>query len=112
MLSLLDERLCTQTVTLYRRQGSAVQRIVLEGCYLEMEQRLSRDALGQQREYRFLLIVPGQEQMVFPGDRILEGIGPEELSWALTSGFAQVEYAKVCCWEGSICHTEAGRKVR
>ena len=111
-MSPLDYSLCTQTVTVYRRQEDTVQRVILENCYLELEEQVLEDVLGQQSAYRFLLIVPGQEQLVFAGDRVTVGIGPEDISWVQTGGFPQVEYARICCWDGCICHTEAGRKVR
>lgn len=109
-MSPLDYSLCTQTVTLYRRQEDTVQRTVLKNCFLQMRQKLETDLLGQQRVYAFLLIVPGEEQLVFPGDRLVEGIGPQTLSWQQTSGFPQVEYAEAYYWEGKLCHIEAGRK--
>lgn len=106
----LDYSLCEQTVTVYRRQGEGVARVVLDNCFLQLQRMQKTDTLGQQRACSFLLIVPGQEQMVFPGDRIFEGVGPEDLTWAQTGAFDQVEYAKPCYWCGCICHTEAGRK--
>ena len=108
----LDYSLCTQTVTVYRKEDTGVCRFVLENCYLEMEVCEHTDVLGKQQAFRFLLIMPGQEQLVFPGDRIVEGVGAEVEAWAQTNGFAQVEYATLCRWDGCICHTEAGRKVR
>ena len=106
----LDYSLCAQTVTVYRKQEEGVQRTVLDSCFLQIQQEQKMDVLGQQKFCCFLLIVPGQEQLVFPGVRIFAGIGPENLTWEQTGAFPQAEYAKPCYWNGSICHTEAGRK--
>ena len=109
-MSPLDYTRCRQTVTVYRRQEDKVLRQVLDNCFLQMKDTLREDVYGKECSASFLLIVPGTQQMVFPGDRILEGIGPEVTDWGQTSGFAQTQYAQVFCWDGEICHTEAGRK--
>lgn len=111
----LDYSLCTQTVTVYRKQADTVLRQVVENCYLRLEQQREVDALGCHREKAFLLIVPGDIQRVFAGDRVMEGIGPEVTSeqWhrfipALVDGLVEASYATPFCWEGKICHVEAG----
>ena len=111
----LDYSLCTQTVTVYRKQADAVQRQVVENCYFRIEQQRKVDELGCRREKAFLLIVPGDDPCVLAGDRVLEGIGPEVApeQWhrfipALVEGLVEVSYATPFCWEGRICHVEAG----
>lgn len=111
----LDYSLCTQTVTVYRKQADSVMRQVVENCYFRLEQKQERDAMGCQREKAFLLIMPGETQCVFAGDRVMEGIGPEITTeqWrrfipALVEGLAEVSYATPYCWEGTVCHVEAG----
>lgn len=105
----LDYSLCCQTVTVYHRADGAVRRQVLEGCHLEVQTLEEQGVAG-----KFLLIVPGQTQTVFPGDRIMPGQGPETLSWrelvpGAVEGLLEAAYAKPCYWQGQLCHTEAGR---
>ena len=111
----LDYSLCTQTVTVYRKQADRILRQVVENCYFRLEHQHKVEALGSRREKAFLLIVPGEDPCVFAGDRVLEGIGPEiEMEqWnrfipALVDGLVEVSYTAPYCWEGSICHVEAG----
>ena len=113
----LDYSLCTQTVTLYRKEDQCIRRQVLENCFFRLEQRRNVDTLGYRSEPAFLLIVPGQTQQVFEGDRILEGAGPEvgPDAWsqfipALVSGLAVVTYVTPYHWDGVLCHVEAGGK--
>ena len=112
---MVDYGLCRQQVTVYRMGETGLQRQVLEGCFYTYEDILTRDAAGQRLERKFLLVAPGSEQRVFPGDRILEGVGPETVAWesflpACVPGLSIAEYARVYSWQGTPCHTEAGRK--
>ena len=102
--------LCDQTVTVYRREGKKILRQVVENCYLQAELSQTEDEYGQRRQHRFLLIVPGGEQAVFPGDRVIRGIGPEVNVWQETGDMLQIGYAENFYWQGEFCHTEAGRK--
>lgn len=107
----LDYSLCTQTVTVYRPG----QRLVVEGCYYAYEDHVQTDALGSRMERKFLLIMPGSCQRVFTGDRIYDGIGPEEVDWrefipVNVPGLSQAAYVRPCWWGGTVCHVEAGRK--
>ena len=109
--------MCCQTVTVYRKTAGGILRSELSGCYMQWEDNLSYGRLGKQTERKFLLIQPGECQQVFPGDRVLEGIGPEitPAEWSrfvpeLVEGLGEVAYAKTYCWQGVFCHTEAGRK--
>ncbi len=113
----VDYAMCCQTVTVYRKTPAGIQRTQLPGCFLQWENAVSYDRLGGQRERKFLLVQPGQCQQVFPGDRVLEDIGPEisEAQWPtfvpeLVDNLGEVAYAKTYCWQGQFCHTEAGRK--
>lgn len=102
--------LCDRTVTLYRQEEDRVSRRVLEGCFYRFE-----DAQNQERFTRkFLLIRPGAEE-IRPGDRVFDGIGPEEVSWenflpVNVPGLSEAAYAAPWHWEGKIAHWEAGRK--
>lgn len=108
----LDYSLCCQTVTVYRMGG---HREVLENCRYAWEDRLLREETGNRWERTFLLIVPGEEQKVFPGDRVYPGIGPESVDWNAflpvnTPGLSEASYAKLCFWQDRPVHTEAGRR--
>ncbi len=110
----VDYSLCCQTVTVYRKQENRVLRQVVEGCYLEHRDKLAGRLTGDQQERSFLLIMPGNIQRVFPGDRVLRGIGPVVSDWEsfipeTVAGLVEVEYTTPCYWENEICHVEAGR---
>ncbi len=115
MLSPLDYSLCCQTVTLYRRQGDRVDRTVVENAFYQWRVRQEKTPEGQTHQVDFLLILPGEEHSVLPGDRVIGGIGPELTAreWpgflpVKVPGLAEVSYVKPCFWEGALCHTEAG----
>ena len=109
--------MCCQTVTVYRKTSDDIFRTEIPGCFLLWQEELAYDRLGKQVQRKFQLIQPGQCQQVFPGDRVLEGIGPEisQEQWPafvpeLVDNLGEVAYAKVYHWQGQFCHTEAGRK--
>ena len=113
----LDYSLCDRTVTVYRLQAGQVLRTVVEGCFYRWQTALRTDALGRREETVFLLVMPGDTQRVFPGDRIYPGIGPEVSAqdwprWLPVNvpGLAEAEYVSPHFWEGRLCHVEAGRK--
>ena len=113
----MDYPMCSQTVTVYRKTPEGVERAELSGCYIQWENTLAYDRLGKQTERKFLLIQPGERQQAFPGDRVMEGIGPEITlaDWPgfipeRVDGLGEVAYAKTYCRQGIFCHTEAGRK--
>ena len=113
----LDYTMCCQPVTVYRKQGQSILRQVIHNCFLQWQDKLSFDAAGKQKDRSFLLIQPGKEQLVFPGDRIFDGIGPEITGeqWDTflpvnVNGLVEAAYATAFRWQGSFCHTEAGRK--
>ena len=99
----MEYAFCDQTVTVYRMQGNALTKIVLSGCYLEVGQ--GRKPENARPQWDFLLIVPGSEQRVFPGDLLVPGIGPEQLGpvdHPLVVGHIKSYY-----WEGRLAHIEA-----
>lgn len=105
-----------QTVTVYRAQGAQVLRRVLDGCFYRWQLRQVEDDRGSRQETDFLLVIPGKDEIA-PGDRVLEGEGPEITAqdWAgfvpvNVPGLAQVAYARHCRWNDLVTHTEAGRK--
>lgn len=114
---MMDYPLCHQTVTLYRIGNGGVTRQVINGCYYEKSRVLEVRDLGLQQETKFLLILPGQLQQVFVGDKVYFGIGPEikveqwaRFSSATDAKVGEVAYATPYFRNGRLCHTEAGRK--
>lgn len=113
----VNSGLFDKTVTVYRKQGGEIIRQVAESCYLSREDVLSRDVTGCRKERNFLLIMPGDVQKVFPGDRVFEGVGPEVTleQWAgfipvKVDNLMEVSYAKACSFGGKTSHVEAGRR--
>jgi len=109
--------LCDQTVTVYRLRDGQVQRQVLENCGYSWQNTEVDDELGCRRETKCLLILPGEEQTIFPGDRVFDGVGPAVTAarWAefvpvLVPTLAEVAYVMPVRLGGQICHWEAGRK--
>lgn len=117
MAAPVEYGMCTQTVTVYRKTLEGIRRLVIPRCFLQWQDEIGFEQTGVRKERKFLLIQPGTEQVVFPGDRVLEGIGPEipEKEWEAflpvrINGLGEIAYATAYHWEGSFCHTEAGRK--
>ena len=107
---MLAYPLCDRTVTLYRQQDVQVIRQVLHGCFYRYEDVAEDDRFVR----KFLLIRPGAGELR-PGDRVFDGIGPEEVVWAEflpvnVPGLSQAEYAAPHYFDGNIAHWEAGRK--
>lgn len=106
----MEHPLCNQTVTVYRQKNGQVHRQVLENCYLEV---MTKAVPGDHRRERsFLLVVPGDRRSVAPGDRVLPGIGPEEVHWNLflpvyVKELLVVSKVKPFYWEGRMSHLEA-----
>ncbi len=109
--AMVDYSMCCQTVTVYRQTAESILRLEIPGCFLQWEDRIGQDEDGIWQEREFLLIQPGAEQLIFPGDKVFEGIGPEITleDWESFAPDAVVDYTKVYRWEGKFCHTEAGR---
>lgn len=94
-------------VTVYRRQGQQVLRWVCRGYYQWQDHR---QADTFQR--KFLFIGPGTQPLC-PGDRIFDGIGPEQVCWETflpvsVEGLSEAAYASCYRW-GDHTHWEAGR---
>ena len=109
-MSLLSYGLCNRTVTVYRFENKKLQRLVVDGCYYAYEDSLDMGGFPR----KFLLIMPGDCQRVFVGDRIVDGVGPEEVDWKTfipvkVAGLSEVAYVRPWFWEGSMQHLEAGR---
>lgn len=109
--------MCNQTVTVYRKTKEGICRKVIHNCCLQWAEKLRYDRLGRCVNRNFLLIQPGVEQLVFPGDRVYDGVGRvvdlEDWEYFLpiaVPGLGEVAYATPYQWKGVFCHTEAGRK--
>ncbi len=113
-MTTLDDTLCCQTVTLYRKNPMGIRRQVVHNAFYSY-----LDVYSQQQEGLFvdrtcLLVLPGQWDIA-PGDRVFEGEGPQTVDWdrfvpALVPGLTQLTYARPYFWRGQVCHVEAGRK--
>lgn len=132
------DRLCNQTVTVYRKQETKEEvyegeklvvfeetkiiRKVYERAFFDFKKTMSVDKLGASEAMSFLLIIPGDTQTVYPGDKVYLGNGPkfdpedpiELKAWIYdfipsnTDGLVVVKYADPKYWNGKIVHTEAG----
>ncbi len=109
----IDYSFCNRTVTIYRKQKNQVLRQVIENAYFQRQEQQKADTLGQSTRQKFLLILPGNVQNVFPGDWVMDGVGPEAANWCEVTqkkGAGEVSYAEAYYWDGVLCHMEAGRK--
>lgn len=91
-------------------------RKVYTNAFLERKKTLSVDKTGSRDGNSFLLVIPGDRQTVFPGDKVYDGEGPEITGREQWSSFIPakdpsvvvVSYADPKKWNGRIVHTEAG----
>lgn len=112
----VDYSLCNQTVTVYHKEEDKYTRTVHSRAFLDYRKTLTTDKTGSKEANTFLLVIPGDSQAVFVGDKVLEGNGPEVTSreaWAAlvpvkVPGLVVVDYVDVKYWRGRIVHTEAG----
>ena len=111
------DKLCKQTVTVYHQvKAGEYTRTVHEKAYLDFRKNLSVDKTGSKEANSFLLVLPGAEQQVFVGDKVLLGVGPEIVSrenWAHfipseVNGLVVVSFVDPKYWNGQLVHTEAG----
>ena len=111
----LDYSLCDQTVTFYRKIGDEIHRKVADNCHLSCKVRIATEPHGKSMEKKFLLIIPGDEIPLLPGDRIFVGVGPMEVDWdrfvpAAVAELFEAGFAKACYWDGELTHWEAGNR--
>ena len=107
--SILDPVLCDQTVTVYHREG--LTRRVLSGVHYEFTNH--REVTGgiEQITRSFQLVIPGSFD-IYPGDKVLLGIGPEITRWEdltveNTDTLGLVTSVQPRYYQGKRCHTEA-----
>lgn len=112
----VDYRLCNQTVTVYHKDGDTYARTIYERAFLDFRKTQTVDKTGSKEANSFLLVIPGDTQAVFVGDKVLLGAGPEigtREAWAAfipskVPGMVVVSYVDPKYWNGKIVHTEAG----
>lgn len=112
----VDYRLCNQTVTVYHKDGDKYTRTVYDRAFLDFRKTLTTDKTGSKESNSFLLVIPGDSQTVFVGDKVLLGEGPEITTakeWTAfvpvkVPGLVVVDYVDPKYWNGEIVHTEAG----
>ena len=105
----LDYSLCNMTVTVYHREG--LTRQVMENVHYEWTDRREVTGGVEQRSRGFLLVIPG-DSPIYPGDKVLLGIGPEVTSWQAlavenTPTLGVVTSVQPRYYGGKLCHTEA-----
>ena len=112
----VDYRMCNQSVTVYHKDGDTYTRTVYEQAFLDFKKTQTVDKTGSKEANSFLLVIPGDTQAVFVGDKVMMGIGPEIATrdaWASfrpdnTPGLVVVKYVDTKYWNGEMVHTEAG----
>lgn len=112
----VDYSLCNQTVTVYHKEGDAITRTVHPRAFLDFRKTQTTDKTGSREANSFLLVIPGDSQTVFVGDKVLLGQGPvitTAKEWAAlvpvkVPGLVVVDYVDAKYWDGKLVHTEAG----
>lgn len=105
----LDYSLCNMTVTVYHREG--LTRQVIENAHYEWTDRREVADGIEEKSRSFHLVVPG-ECRIYPGDKVLLGIGPEIFHWEdllpeTCDTLGLVTSVQPRHYKGQICHTEA-----
>ena len=112
----VDYRMCNQTVTVYHKDGDSYIRTVYDRAYLDFRKNQTVDKTGSRESNSFLLVIPGDSQMVFVGDKVMLGEGPEvatrekwlEFIPSKVPGLVVVSYVDPKYWGTQIVHVEAG----
>ena len=107
--------LCHQTVTVYHKEGESITRRVLKNVFFDSKKTQTLGKTGNREQSTFLLLVPGDTQTVFPGDKLLPGQGKniatrEEWSALLPATVpGVVVVADVDCkyWQVRMVHLDA-----
>lgn len=108
--------MCKQIVTVYHKDGDVYTRTVHKKAFLDFRKNQTVDKTGSKEANSFLLVIPGDSQMVFVGDKVLLGEGPEittRETWAAfipstTPGLVVVKYVDPKYWGTQMVHVEAG----
>lgn len=73
----LTYKQCTQTVTVYHKDGQTVTRQVFDRAYMDFRKVQTIDKTGSKDASSFLLVIPTNTPVVFVGDKAIMGEGPE-----------------------------------
>lgn len=115
--SPVDYRLCNQTVTVYHwDKKETFTRTVFHRAFLDFRKTQNVDKTGSREVNSFLLVIPCDTQVVFVGDKVMLGEGPEVNTVAAWRGFIPsevqelviVEYVDPKYWGDQLVHVEAG----
>ena len=112
----IDYRMCNQIVTVYHKDGDTVTCAVHTNAFFEHKKTQNIDKTGSREANAFLLVIPGDIQKVFVGDKVLRGRGrtiSTREEWAAmipakVPGLGVVSYADPKYWGEQLVHTEAG----
>ena len=112
----VDYRLCCQTVTVYHKEEDRIITRVYPKAFLDFRKNLTVEKTGSRESNSFLLVIPCEDQAVFPGDKVLLGEGEEittQEEWAallpaVTPGLVVVKYVDPKYWGTRMVHVEAG----
>lgn len=112
----VDYRLCTQTITVYHREGDIYSRRVFKNAFFDFKKTQNVDKTGSSEVNSFLLVIPCDIQPVFIGDKVMLGVGDEIATredWAAlipakVNGLCVVKYVDPKYWRGNMVHVEAG----
>ena len=109
--------LCTQTVTIYHRdkESGVIKRQEISGVYYGRKKTGDTGQRGDTEKNTHLLIIPGANTEVFPGDKVLEGSGPRIATaeeWARflpsnTAGLVVIRAVHPVVYKGQTVHIEA-----
>ena len=108
-------KLFKQTVTVYHKDGDKITRTVHDNAFFEFKKTQNVDKTARKEANSFLLVIPGNVQTVFAGDKVHEGTG-QEVSVSDWTAFnpkevpnlVVVSYADPKKFNGVMVHTEAG----
>lgn len=108
--------LCTQTVTVYHKDGDTYKWTVYNQAFLDFRKIETTSKTGNREANSFLLVIPGETVAVSVGDKVMLGEGPAvspredwaKLIPATTPGLVVVQYVDPKYWQGRVVHTEAG----
>ena len=108
--------LCTQTVTVYHKDGDTYARTVYNQAFLDFRKTETTSKTGSREANGFLLVIPGETAAVSAGDKVMLGEGPAvstreewaKLIPATTPGLVVVQYVDPKYWQGRVVHVEAG----
>ena len=112
----LSYSLCTDTVTVYHKDGDSYTTTVYKKAFFDNKKNLSVDKTGNRDSNSFLLVIPCNKKVVHPGDKILRGVGVkvrtrEEWAALIPSKIPDlvvVKYVDCKYWLGEMVHLEAG----